>query len=377
MVKRRTILWGLLGATVAGCHPQASDLLRIKLLARSIPPQVLKAFERQNPTHFDAELNLVDIYQQLQRWQTHAQPELPLWQQWRQLIPLGDDTSSADVHTVGTNLVTLGDPWLESAVQQQLIQPLSAFSPVEAMPETWQRLLRRDAQGQSTPTGDLWAVPYRTQGMMIAYQKAMFKSNTKPLTKWADLWRPELAGRIAMPNHPRLVAAVVLKVLEHSVNDEAALAEDDFKKQFLALYRQVRVFDSQSYLKALVNEDVWLAVGWSGDILATLTRYRRLGAVYPQEGTALTSDLWVAPTDAKLTKAAQAWMEFCWQTPIATQISLSSHGVSPLFFLPDVDVPELLNQQTLLTPDYGEVLLPLSSGGREILAELLNAIARE
>ena len=377
MVKRRTILWGLLGATVAGCRPQASDPLRIKLLARSIPPQVLKAFERQNPTQFDAELNLVDIYQQLQRWQAREQPELPLWQRWRQLIPMGDDTSNADVHTVKTNLVTLSDPWLDSAIQQQLIQPLSAFSPAEALPETWQRLLRRDAQGKSTPTGDLWAVPYRTQGMMIAYQKAMFKSNTKPLTKWADLWRPELAGRIAMPNHPRLVAAVVLKVLEHSVNDEAALAEDDFKKQFLALYRQVRVFDSQSYLKALVNEDVWLAVGWSGDILATLTRYRRLGAVYPQEGTVLTSDLWVAPTDAKLTKAAQAWMEFCWQTPIATQISLSSYGVSPLFFLPDVEVPELLDQQTLLTPDYGEVLLPLSSRGREMLAELLNAIDRE
>ena len=137
------------------------------------------------------------------------------------------------------------------------------------------------------------------------------------------------------------------------------------------------MFDSQSYLKALVNEDVWLAVGWSGDILATLTRYRRLGAVYPQEGTVLTSDLWVAPADAKLTEAAQDWMEFCWQPPIATQISLSSHGVSPLFFLPDVDVPELLDQQTLLTPDYGEVLLPLSSRGREILAELLNAIDRE
>ncbi|MEM9265096.1 MAG: extracellular solute-binding protein [Cyanobacteria bacterium P01_F01_bin.13] len=376
MLKRRTVLWGLLGAAIASCRPNTLSPLRIRLLARSLPSQVLKAFNRENPTQFDAESALVDIYRQLQWWSSQKGPNPSLW---RRLVPITTVNSSdkAVEYTVDTHLVTLSDPWLESAIRQQLIQPLPEVSLVSRLPEPWQQLLRRDHQGQpAAPLGQLWAVPYRTQGLMIAYQKSIFKSNTKSITKWADLWRPELAGRIAMLNHPRLAAAIVLKALGYSANDEAALAQDDVKEQLLALYRQVKVFDSQTHLKALVNEDVWLAVGWSGDISATLVRYRRLGAIHPQEGTVLTSDLWVAPANAKLPDAAQAWMEFCWQPPIATQISVSSHGLSPLFFSSGANVPEQLPQQTLLIPEHSEVLLPLSRGGQANLAELFSADAR-
>ncbi|ESA31988.1 spermidine putrescine-binding periplasmic protein [Leptolyngbya sp. Heron Island J] len=368
-------MWGLLGlgTAVASCRPSASADLNVKLLARSVPSQVLKAFGRETLTRFEAETSLVDIYQQLQWWQAQTPLSPPLW---RRLIPLGNSTPEGTVSAnVDTHLVTLSDPWLEHAIAQDLIQPLPELDVVKTLPEPWQRLLRRDHQKRSIPDGKLWAVPYRTQGLMIAYQKHIFKVNTnnKPITKWADLWRPELAGRIAILNQPRLVASIVLQALQYSVNDEAALARDDVKEQLSALYRQVKVFDSQAYLKALVNEDVWLAVGWSGDILATLVRYQRLGAVHPQEGTVLTSDLWVAPAGAELNKAAQSWMEFCWQPPIATQISVSSYGLSPLFFSPDADVPSQLDKQTLLVPDHGEVLLPLSQEGQANLAALFSA----
>lgn len=369
MVKRRTILWGLLGAAIAGCRPTTSTPLRVKLLARSVPSQVLKAFNRDNPSQFDAELTLVDIYRQLQWWHAQKPPSPPLW---RRFIPSASKANQDSAATVDTHLVTLSDSWLEQAIRQQLIQPLPDFPPAKSLPEPWQRLLRRNHQGQSIGRGELWAVPYRTQGLMMAYQKPMFKPN-KALTKWADLWRPELEGRIAMPNHPRLVAAVVLKTLGFSVNDEAALAEERVKDQLAALYRQVKFFNSETYLKALVNEDVWVAVGWSGDILATLVRYRRLGAVYPQEGSMLTSDLWVSPAEAPVTESAQAWMEFCWQLPIATQISVSSYGLSPLFFSPNGQIPEQLPQSLGQMIDTGEVLLPLSERGKNALAELFKA----
>lgn len=370
MVKRRTVLWGLLGAAIASCRPNISTPLRIKLLARSVPSQVLKAFARQTPTQFKAESNLADIYQQLQWWQSQKTPNPSLWR--RLLSVRAPQTVETTGHTVDTNLVTLSDPWLDHAIRQELIQPLSEFAPIERLPEPWQRLLRRDQQGKPTANGELWAVPYRTQGLMIAYQKPMFHG--KEVNKWADLWRPELAGRIAMPNQPRLAVSVVLKALGYSANNEAAFVQDDVKEQLLALYRQVKVFDSQDYLKALVNEDVWLAVGWSGDILATLVRYQRLGAVHPQEGTVLTSDLWVSPSGAQRTAASQTWMEYCWQNPIATQISVSSYGMSPIFFLPEANMPESLPEQLLL-PKGGEVLLPLSSPGQIALKDLLSADA--
>ncbi|MEM6253866.1 MAG: extracellular solute-binding protein [Cyanobacteria bacterium P01_D01_bin.156] len=375
MIKRRTLLWGLMGFAIAGCRSSSSDSFRVKFLARSIPSQILKTFNRQIPSQFEAAITLSDIYQQLQWWEAQKAPLPPLW---KRFLPLRNSASTpSDEYRVKTNLVTLSDPWLDHAIQQELIQPIPEFIPAESLPEPWQRLLRRDRQGKSTAQGnDLWAVPYRTQGLMIAYQKPLFEGNNA-ITKWADLWRPELAGRIAMPNHPRLAISIVLKALGYSANDESVLIEDDVKEQLSALYRQVRVFDSQSHLKALVNEDVWLSVGWSGDILATLVRYRRLGAVNPQEGTVLTSDLWVAPVDAHLTDAAKAWLEFCWQPEIATQISLSSYGLSPLFFLPGATLPDKLPEQMMQLPIDSEVLLPLSPQARETLKSLLSHVDPE
>ncbi|MEM7064056.1 MAG: extracellular solute-binding protein [Cyanobacteria bacterium P01_B01_bin.77] len=375
MVKRRTVLWGLVGAAISSCRPSTEAALRIKLLARSVPSQVLKTFARQTPTQFEAELTLVEIYQQLQWWRAQKPSVPPLWRRW---LSLGTaQTAETQPSTVDTSLVSLSDPWLDHAIRQDLIQPLPEFAPIAQLSEPWQRLLRRDQQGKPTANGKLWAVPYRTQGLMIAYQTHMFKFHTKAIGRWADLWRPELEGRIAMPNQPRLAVAIVLKALGYSINDEAALTQDDVKEQLLALYRQVKVFDSQDYLKALVNEDVWLAVGWSGDILATLVRYRRLGALHPQEGTVLTSDLWVSPHNASMTSATQDWMDFCWDTPVATQISVSSYGLSPLFFLPGANIPEGLPEQMLHLPEAGEVLLPLTSSGQTALAELLSVGVHE
>lgn len=370
MIKRRTVLLGALGGAISSCRPTPSNPLKIKLLARSLPSQALKTFQRQTPTRFELESSLVDIYQQLQ-WQYAPKNTTPPL--WRKLLPF-DFAKSAGItsHAVDAHLVTLSDPWLGPAIKQKLIQPIpSGFSPLAKLPEPWKKLLHNSSL-KTAVDGDLWAVPYRTQGLMIAYQKPILKSHFKAVTKWADLWRPELAGRIAMPYQPRLAVAVVLKALGYSANQEAALSQDDVKEQLLALYRQVRVFDSQSYLKALVNEDVWLAVGWSSDILATLVRYRRLEAVYPQEGTVLTNDLWVAPRNVELTDAAEEWFEFCWQPAIATQMAISTYGISPQFFIPGTDLPAQLSQTPLLMPENGEVLLPLSSEGNTALTKLIS-----
>ncbi|MEO0868496.1 MAG: extracellular solute-binding protein [Cyanobacteria bacterium J06642_11] len=371
MIKRRTVLGGLLGVAIAGCRPKASLPLRVQFLSRSVPSRVLKTFDQQTPTNFEAATSLQEIYQQLQWWKDQKAPLPPLWQRF---LPWESSTAPEEDYRVDTNLVSLSDPWLNYAIQQELIQPLPEFASVKNLPAPWQRLLRHDSSGDVTDQGNLWAIPYRTQGLMIAYQKPIFQG-TKAISKWADLWRPEFEGRIAMPNHPRLAIAIVLKALGYSANDETVLAQDDVQEQLLALYRQVRVFDSQSHLKALVNEDVWLAVGWSGDILATLVRYRRLGAIHPQEGTILTSDLWVAPNNAEITDEAIDWINFCWKPAIATQISVSSHGLSPLFFLPGTSIPEQLPQAATDLLDNAEVLLPLSPQAVDDLKNVLSGDA--
>lgn len=57
---------------------------------------------------------------------------------------------------------------------------------------------------------------------------------------------------------------------------------------------QVRLFDSVQYLKALGAGDVWVAVGWSSDIIPVAKRMSHMAVVAPESGTSLWADLWVS-----------------------------------------------------------------------------------
>lgn len=56
---------------------------------------------------------------------------------------------------------------------------------------------------------------------------------------------------------------------------------------------QVKVFDSVYYLKALASDDVWVAVGWSNDVIPVAKRMSNVRVVAPKSGASLWADLWV------------------------------------------------------------------------------------
>lgn len=56
---------------------------------------------------------------------------------------------------------------------------------------------------------------------------------------------------------------------------------------------QVRVFDSQHYLKAFKAGDVWVVVGWSGDVIPTAKTMSNIAVVVPKSGASLWADFWV------------------------------------------------------------------------------------
>lgn len=59
------------------------------------------------------------------------------------------------------------------------------------------------------------------------------------------------------------------------------------------LVLQVRLFDSTHYLKAFAVGDVWVAVGWSSDVLPVVKRMSNIAVVVPKSGSSLWADLWV------------------------------------------------------------------------------------
>ena len=362
MITRRMLLSGTAGlaagSLLTGCGP-AADALKIRVLSGSVPAEVLQRFRKQSdrPVSFQVAAQMASVFQQLQDWQRAPESGFSV----RRLLPWMDAVALPRPD----DLVSLGDYWLTGAISQDLIDPFSLPTETLAkLPPAWQQLSQTGTSDEKA----LWAVPYKVQALVVIYRKSQLSSILSlPFNTWKGLLQPSLQRKIALPDHPRLVMGLVQKMQTGSFNlgGEADQREDfvpgpELAELFAQLNRQVKTYDSDSSLKALINEDVDVAVSWSGDAVAALAQYRDLKAVLPAEGSLLSADMWVRPKGAPMSEAAQQWIDFCWQAEPATRISSSGSGLSPIFLDRNATLPSALADSLLSRPGItgSEPLLP-------------------
>ncbi|QSV64760.1 MAG: extracellular solute-binding protein [Dolichospermum sp. DL01] len=323
---RRSFLLGTstltLSQLITGCGTNQQPPLNVQLLKNSIPGQVVNQFRKTvtqgGELKFTPVNQLQELFKLLQTWQ---QPPTNNQQEWTRYLPFNQNQKSPTA-----NLVTLGDYWLQAAIDQKLIQPLATtnIKNLANLNEKWQQLIKRDQEGK------IWGVPYRWGNTVIIYNQEKFqKLGWKP-TDWSDLWRSELQNRISLLNHPREVIGLVLKKLGKSYNTENIKQISALKPELQALNQQVKFYDSQNYLEPLITGDTWLAVGWSHDIIPVISRYQKFAAVIPQSGTAIWTDLWVSPKGVSNDGLAYQWLDFCLQPNTSKQIALLTKSNSPV-----------------------------------------------
>lgn len=374
MMKRRSFLVSAsalaLGQVMSGCTHEQPQSLNVQLLKGSIPARILNEFrqELQLPAqlNFDPANQLKDLFKRLQTW--------------KQLAEKKDDRQGFSLPFVGkktpelADLVTLGDYWLESAIGQGLIKPLEVqeLEGWKNLPPRWQEIVTRNQQGLLAKEGQVWGAPYRWGTTVIVYRRDKFEELGWTPKDWSDLWRPELRDRISLLDQPREVIGLTLKKLGFSYNHKNLSQVPKLKEELLKLHQQVKYYSSNQYLEPLLLGDTWLALGWSTDVLSVRSGYRQIDSVVPLSGTSLWADVWVQPAsiaassntvktsasssaqqgssaDAPLTKQ---WIEFCWKSLPAQQISILSHAASPIFA--DVEptkLPKDLRENRLLLPN--------------------------
>ncbi|MFB2897215.1 extracellular solute-binding protein [Aerosakkonemataceae cyanobacterium BLCC-F50] len=369
-MKRRDFLLGTstlaISSLVTGCSSPQQASLRIRLLKDSIPAQLLNKFRQEfkqiGELDLTVEAQLISLFTSLQ--------EKPKSQNWWSRLPLlaGREKASSIA-----DLVTLGDYWLAYAIKQKLIQPLdpTQLKQWEKLPPQYQRLVRRNQQGNIDLKGQVWGAPYRWGTTMIVYHRDKFKAEgLNPPQDWNDLWKEELRDRISLPDQPREVIGLTLKKInpQYSYNTQELAKIPQIKSELKALDRQVKFYSDNTYLQPLILGDTWLAVGWSTDILPIIQRYpNMIGAVIPQSGTSLWADLWVRPAKANDNfSLARDWIDFGWQPEIATLFSRFGKAASPIFAGESLDeLPKSIRQRKLFFPSpevyqRSEFLLPLS-----------------
>lgn len=378
-MKRRSLLMAAGALTFQGLSACSSSktALRVHYLQDSIPVQLVQQFQQQLAMPVSLEFTpiaqLAALYTQLQQWQTPPK-QASRWQP----LPRSPQHLTAD-------LVTLGDFWLAPAIQQQLIQPLplETLDQWQQLASIWQQLVRRDRQGLPDPAGEIWAAPYRWGTLMMVYQIEAFEKLGWMPSDWSDLTRSEVQHHLSLPDHARVVIGLALKQLGRSFNQATPPAQLD--TQLRRLHQQVKFYSADAYLQPLLLKDIWLAVGWSMDILPLLEGDRRFAAVIPASGTLLTADGWVRPASASPVSIeepsptlATQWIDFCWQADAALQLSLLSSGTSPMF-IGNSRMPDSLQSNSLKLPEaailqQSEFLQPLSQATTAQYQRLWNSV---
>ncbi|MEA5617810.1 extracellular solute-binding protein [Cronbergia sp. UHCC 0137] len=364
---RRSFLLGTSALAVSqlviGCGGKNPTEFKVQLLKGSIPVQTVNQFRKSLKSEVKLKFTPInqiqELFEQLKRWK---EPKVKNnLEKWTGYIPFVGDNK-----VTKADLVTLGDYWLKSAIEQKLIEPIEIekIKQWSVLDEKWQQLVKRDQKGNLSPQGKVWGVPYRWGNTVIVYNREKFQELGWQPKDWDDLWRNELRSRISLLNQPREVIGLVLKKLGKSYNTENIDQIPDLEQELQVLNQQVKFYDSTNYLEPLITGDTWLAVGWSSDVVSVLGRYPQLSAIVPQSGTAIWADLWVQPTGINKSALSSDWINFCWESNIAKQIAIFSKSNSPInpnIVLSDIQKPL---QSLLLTNrevfDKSEFLLPLS-----------------
>jgi putative spermidine/putrescine transport system substrate-binding protein len=356
-----------LAQLLLGCNREQANL-KILILENSIPLQLIGDFKAKIAQSklftFQPESQLKDLYDLLKVWQGKLDNRDGL-HKTLPFLPGGEAPPVA-------NLISLGDAWLANAIAEGSLEPLSVqnLPGWNQLPTTWQQLVKRNNKGELDPNGAIWGAPYRWGTTAIAYRSDKIEDWGWTPTDWSDLWREECTGRISLLDDPREVIGLTLKKLGRSYNTKNLSEVANLKTELQALNQQAKLYSSDRYLEPLIIGDTWVAVGWSTDFLSLKTRYPNIKVTVPRSGTALWNDLWVQPkqkTQPEQQNSAnlKQWIDFCWETNSAIEISLFTDATSPIIVKIDRNqLPTDIRNNSLLLPesailDQCEFLNPL------------------
>jgi len=137
----------------------------------------------------------------------------------------------------------------------------------------------------------------------------------------ADLWKPELRGKLLLPNDMRGVIGLALKRMGRSLNERDTAVVEQACAMLPDLVRNVRVFDSDSPKQALLNGEVSVAVLWNGEAYIASQENPAIEYVYPQEGYSLWIDNMCIPKNARNVDAAHRFMDYILRPDVAARVA--------------------------------------------------------
>ncbi|MCX6049984.1 MAG: spermidine/putrescine ABC transporter substrate-binding protein [Chloroflexi bacterium] len=199
---------------------------------------------------------------------------------------------------------------------------------------------------------------------------------TTPITRWADLWDPQYAGKVAIWALQRPLIPIALKRLGYSVNSENPLELEKALQVLIELKPNVRFvdLDQGSVGPTLVSGKVILAYGWAYDALTSQHDNQHIEYILPSEGTILWGDNLVIPANSLHKEAAELFINFILQPEnggkIVNELYYANANEAARAFIK----PEILNNPLVFPPDAdlknAEIMMAPSPAGQKLYDEI-------
>ncbi len=158
--------------------------------------------------------------------------------------------------------------------------------------------------------GNKYTLPYLAGTDAIVVNTATIENVPQ---SWADLWKPEYAGKMVFLDDSRAVIGLTLLTLGYDVNTTDPAQLNEAKAKLAELVPNIKVFDSDSPKTALIAGDVDLGMTWTGEAFIAHQENPAIEYIYPSEGAILWQDNWAIPVGSSHTDAIYAWLNYTMQ----------------------------------------------------------------
>ncbi|MDR0916107.1 MAG: spermidine/putrescine ABC transporter substrate-binding protein [Oscillospiraceae bacterium] len=201
----------------------------------------------------------------------------------------------------GYDLVIADDYILEPVIAEGLAQKLDRSKIANY------GNINSDFQKQFYDPTDAYTIPYGCGVQTIVYNP---ETVTIPITGYADLWDPSLAGRVGIIGNFRVINGMALKVLGKSYNTENL---DDIRAagaKLIELAPNIALIEDVSLEESLLSGAVDVAVMYTGNVTLALQANPNLQFVYPSEGIGFGNMPAFIPSGAANADGAHEFLNF-------------------------------------------------------------------
>lgn len=212
--------------------------------------------------------------------------------------------------------------------------------------------------------GNRYGVPYLWGTTGFTYNVKMIRERMPdaPVNSADMIFKPEVARRFAdcgitFIDEPTDVIPMAMVYLGHDPNSLAPADLAEVEAMLKKVRPYIRYFSSAKMLIDLPNEEVCIAMSWSGDYAKAMYSAREAGRpvqlayTTPREGALAWFDLWFIPADAPHPGNAHLFLNYMLRPEVIAAVSNEVHYASPNLKALPLLLPEVRDDPAVYPPD--------------------------